>query len=198
MELLSDFVFCYLILKSYLHKMSLCNPLLLQMSLSFCCYVIKINIISCTFQYMDEYMKHCIQIFYDVCMNICSVTSCEDKTIKPHRDARLFNATLQMQVTKQDFCHLCWDEEHIIFCTHKQFSLNMSNSTRDFPLNRSQVVMTHLSLKFADSWEAVPHSLQAAVSAAYLDTTSCLSLSTQATRSRGDTDDHTAVYYSSS
>lgn len=87
MELLSDFVFCYLILKSYLHQMSLCNPLLLQMSLSFC-YVIKINIISCTFQYMDEYMKHCIQIFfYDVCMNICS----EDKTIKPRPDARLFN-----------------------------------------------------------------------------------------------------------
>lgn len=25
--------------------------------------------------------KHCIKIFYDVCMNICSVTSCEDKKI---------------------------------------------------------------------------------------------------------------------
>ena len=57
MELLSDICLCYLILKSYLHKMSLCNPLLLQMSLLFCAYVIKINIISCTFQYMDEHMK---------------------------------------------------------------------------------------------------------------------------------------------
>lgn len=36
---------------------------------------------------MDEYMKHCIQIFFN---DVCSVTSCEDKTIKPHRDARLF------------------------------------------------------------------------------------------------------------
>lgn len=76
MELLSFFLPLYLILKSYLHKRSLCNPLLLQMSF----VVIKINIISCTFQYVDEYMKHCIQIFfYDVCMNICSVTSREDK-----------------------------------------------------------------------------------------------------------------------
>lgn len=32
------FFFCYLILKIYLHKASLCNPLLLQMPLFFCCY----------------------------------------------------------------------------------------------------------------------------------------------------------------
>lgn len=38
---------------------------------------------------MNINKKHCIQIFffYDVCMNICSVTSCEDKKpLKPHSD----------------------------------------------------------------------------------------------------------------
>lgn len=50
------FFFCYLILKIYLHKASLCNPLLLQMPLFFF-VVIEINI-SCTFHYKDEYKKN--------------------------------------------------------------------------------------------------------------------------------------------
>lgn len=55
---------------------------------------------------MDEYMKHCIQIFYDVCMNICSVSSCENKTLN-HIFQTYF--MLEMQNCRAGVFLNCWD-----------------------------------------------------------------------------------------
>lgn len=70
--------------------MSLFNPLLLQMSLFFCCYIIKININY--FMYFSIYGYETLysDFFYDVCKNICSVTSfVKTSPLKQRLDAQL-------------------------------------------------------------------------------------------------------------
>lgn len=59
------FFFCYLILKIYLHKVSLCNPLLLQMPLFFFVVMLLKLIFHVLFIIrMNIKKKHCIQIFF--------------------------------------------------------------------------------------------------------------------------------------
>lgn len=98
-------------------------------------------------------------------MNICSVTSCEDKTIN------LYLACNQL-CKKQDFNVFIqpvrgWRWCHI---PHTQaLSLNVSQHYTRFFSNHSQPPMTHLSLNLQILEK------QAAVSANYLYTTSCWS-----------------------
>lgn len=132
-DCLSDFVFCFffgffflfLILKIYLHKVSLCNPLLLQMSF-FVVMLLKLIFHVLFIIRMNINKKNTVFrfFFYDVCMNICSVTSCEDKKpLKPHSDLFFFFPGMSLFIT-------CWGFSH----THAALRIKVCHAaTRDFP-----------------------------------------------------------------
>lgn len=125
--------------------MSLCNPLLLQMSLSFCCYVIKINIISCTFQYMDEYMKHCIQIFlWCLYEHLQCYLLVKIKALIRTLTLCFLWVTYSRIYLFDDEPDLEWGTQHIL---HTQaFSLSVSQRYTWFLSNHKRVAMTHLTL----------------------------------------------------
>lgn len=98
------------------------------------------------FQYMDEYMKHCIQIFF--MMSVWTSAVLPLVKIKPLN--RVLTLCFLIWCVsdageKQDFFNLCWDEKHILFCK-QTFSLNVSRCYTWFFSNHREVVMTYLSL----------------------------------------------------
>lgn len=118
------------------------------------------------------------RFFYDVCMNICSVTSCEDKIIKPHHDSGF----LISRVSDAGINRIYLISAGMKNTSHSAHTnIFLTCVTRDFSLTTTRLWWPTW-VSFDSSWEALPRSRQAAVSATHLDTTSCLSISTQAIR----------------
>ena len=89
------------------------------------------------------------RFFYDVCMNICSVTSCEDKTIKPRLDTWVFHQLcLRWRIKEQVF--ISWltsaGMRNKNCSAHTNIFLSVSWCYTWFFCDHKRVVMTHLSL----------------------------------------------------